>query len=63
MTLDDMAKAMNGKLKVRYGTRTGFIVDSYEASGGQTICIVSGKAQGIASGNNVKIKDLEIVKE
>ncbi len=63
MTLDDMAEAMNGKMKVRYGKRTGFIVDSYIASGGKTVCIVSNKPEAIASGNNVRLEDLEIVRE
>lgn len=64
MTEDDMVRAMNGKLKVRYSGRTGYIVDSYQTSGGVTIAIVSSKAAaGTASGNNIPLSQLEIVEE
>jgi hypothetical protein len=63
MTEDQMAEAMNGKLKVRFGSRTGYIVDSYKASNGQIVAIVSQKAAGTASGNNVPLDTLELVKE
>ena len=63
MTEDQMAEAMNGKLKVRFGGRVGYIVDSYRTSNGQTVAVVSPKAEGIASGNNVLLSTLELVKE
>lgn len=63
MTEDQMAQAMNGKLKVRYGGRVGYIVDSYKTDGGRIIAIVSNKAAGTASGNNVPLDTLELVKE
>jgi hypothetical protein len=64
MTEDQMAQAMDGKKKVRFGGRTGYIVDSYQTSGGQIIAIVSNKSgSGTASGNNVPLSQLEIVEE
>ena len=63
MTEDDMVRAMNGKLKVRYAGRVGYIVDSYQTSGGAIIAIVSNKAAGTASGNNIPLAQLEIVEE
>jgi hypothetical protein len=65
MTEDDMVKAMNGKMKVRFAGRVGIIVDSYQTSGGKTIAVVSARAPnaGIASGCNVPLDQLEIVKE
>ena len=63
MTEDQMAQAMNGKLKVRYSGRTGYIVDSYKTSGGVIIAIVSNKAAGTASGNNIPLATLELAEE
>ena len=63
MTEDQMAEAMNGKLKVRYSGRVGYIVDSYKTSNGTVIAIVSSKAAGTASGNNIPLSTLELVKE
>ena len=63
MTEDQMAEAMNGKLPVRYHGRIGYIVDSYKTSNGTIIAIVSNKAAGTASGNNIPLDTLELVKE
>jgi len=63
MTEDQMAEAMNGKLKVRFGGRVGYIIDSYRTSNGDIIAIVANKAAGTASGNNVPLHTLELVKE
>ncbi len=63
MTEAEMVQAMDGKQKVRYGGRVGYIVDSYKSNTGEIVAIVSQKAASIAAGNNVLLSTLTLVKE